>query len=159
MAGRDYMLGDAELEVLKVLWDGGPMTVREVLGVLQRMGRELAYTTVLTMMTRLEAKGVVTANKSGTAYVYRPKVSRERVTRDRLQGLIEQLFNGTPGSLVLQLMQSERFSPTELAEFRSLIERLGTGIPPGPPSSPGSGSVVGFVGTDADGRRREGGTP
>lgn len=124
MAKRDYMLGDAELEVLKVLWERGPMTVREVLGVLEPAGHDWAYTTVLTMMTRLEAKGVVSSNKSGQAYVYRPKVSRERVTRDRLQGLIEQLFNGTPGSLVLQLMQSERFSPQELAEFRSLIERL-----------------------------------
>lgn len=124
MAKRDYMLGDAELEVLKVLWDHGPMTVRETLGILQAAGRDLAYTTVLTMMTRLEAKGVVAANKSGPAYVYRPRVTRERVTRDRLQGLIEQLFNGTPGSLVLQLMQSERFTPAELAEFRALIERL-----------------------------------
>lgn len=131
MAKRDYMLGDAELEVLKVLWDHGPMTVREALGILQQMGRDLAYTTVLTMMTRLEGKGVVAANKSGQAYVYRPRVSRERVTRDRLHGLIEQLFNGTPGSLVLQLMQSERFSAGELAEFRSLIERLDRGAGPG----------------------------
>lgn len=144
MAKRDYMLGDAELEVLKVLWDQGPMTVRGVLGVLQAAGRDLAYTTVLTMMTRLETKGVVASNKSGPAYIYRPRVSRERVTRDRLQGLIEQLFNGTPGSLVLQLMQSERFTPKELAEFRALIERLDTPSGPGaaasslnPPRGPG----------------------
>lgn len=145
------MLGDAELEVLKVLWDAGaPMTVREVLGVLQQNGRDLAYTTVLTMMTRLEAKGVVAANKSGPAYVYRPKVSRERVTKDRLQGLIEQLFNGTPGSLVLQLMQSERFSAGELAEFRSLIERLDRGGASGPgPNGQG--------GPGGGGRSQEGG--
>ncbi len=143
------MLGDAELEVLKVLWDAGtPMTVREVLGVIQQNGRDLAYTTVLTMMTRLEAKGVVAANKSGPAYVYRPKVSRERVTKDRLQGLIEQLFNGTPGSLVLQLMQSERFSAGELAEFRSLIERLDRG---------GAGGQSGPGGQGGPGRSQEGG--
>ena len=136
MAKRDYMLGDAELEVLKVLWECGPMTVREVLGVLQTAGRDWAYTTVLTMMTRLEAKGVVASNKSGQAYVYRPKLSRERVTRDRLQGLIEQLFNGTPGSLVLQLMQSERFTPQELAEFKSLIARLDVNPPNQGASSP-----------------------
>lgn len=146
------MLGDAELEVLKVLWDGGtPMTVREVLGVLQQNGRDLAYTTVLTMMTRLEAKGVVAANKSGPAYVYRPKVSRERVTKDRLQGLIEQLFNGTPGSLVLQLMQSERFSAGELAEFRSLIERLDRGGPSGLGAGPGSGPSGGASGQGGPG--------
>lgn len=124
MAKRDVMLGDAELEVLKVLWEGGPKTVREVLEVLRGQGRDLAYTTVLTMMTRLEAKGVVASNKSGQAYVYRARVSRERITRDRMRGLIEQLFNGTPGSLVLALMQSERFTPGEIAEFRALIERL-----------------------------------
>lgn len=124
MAKRDVMLGDAELEVLKVLWEGGPKTVREVLEVLHGQGRDLAYTTVLTMMTRLEAKGVVASNKSGQAYVYRARVSRERITRDRMRGLIEQLFNGTPGSLVLALMQSERFTPGEIAEFRTLIERL-----------------------------------
>ncbi|MCA9287924.1 MAG: BlaI/MecI/CopY family transcriptional regulator [Phycisphaerales bacterium] len=124
MPRRDAMLGDAELEVLKVLWDRGPLTVREVLGILQERGRDLAYTTVLTMMTRLEAKGAVASNRSGPAYVYRPRVSRDRIRRDRLKGLVEQLFDGAPGSLVLSLMKSESFTPEELAEFRGLIERL-----------------------------------
>ena len=128
MAKKDVNLGDAELEVLKVLWDHGPMTVREVLGVLEGLGRDWAYTTVLTMMTRLEAKGVVSANKDGPAYVYRPKVSRDRVVKDRVQGLVEQLFGGTASPLVLALMQSERFSPKELAEFRALIDRLDAGV-------------------------------
>lgn len=124
MAKRDLELGDAELEILKVLWDRGPATVRDVLTLLHEQGREVAYTTVLTTLTRLEQKGFVASNKSGMAYVYRAKVSRERVTQARLKEIIEQLFDSTPGSLVLQLMQTQRFTAEELAEFQRLIQRL-----------------------------------
>lgn len=124
MSKKDQELGEAELETLKVLWDFGPATVREVLARLHEQGRRVAYTTVLTFLTRLEQKGYVSSNKSGLAYVYKPRVSRERVTKARLSSVVDQLFDGAASSMVLQLMQSERFSPQELAQFRSLIDRL-----------------------------------
>ncbi|MBI5763948.1 MAG: BlaI/MecI/CopY family transcriptional regulator [Planctomycetes bacterium] len=117
-------LAASELEVLKVLWDVGPSTVRDVLAHLQDRGRRLAYTTVLTFLSRLEQKGYVTSNKSETAYVYKAKVSRERVSRSRVRSLIHELYDGAAGALVLQLMQDERLSPEELGELQSLLNKL-----------------------------------
>lgn len=121
---RQYELGDAELEVLKALWDAGPATVRQVLARLHRRGRRVAYTTVLTVLTRLEQKGFVTSDKSGLAYVYRAAVSRQRVTRRRIKTLMQQLFDGAAAPLVLQLIQNERFTQGEIQELAKLIEDL-----------------------------------
>ncbi|MEK6644583.1 MAG: BlaI/MecI/CopY family transcriptional regulator [Planctomycetota bacterium] len=124
MTDRIGELGASELEVLKVLWDVGPSTVRDVLTHLHERGRRLAYTTVLTFLSRLEQKGYVTSNKSEPAYVYKAKVSRERVTRSRVRSLLHELYDGAAGALVLQLMQSERLSPEELLELQALLNRL-----------------------------------
>lgn len=124
MADREYEIGDAELEVLKALWDFGPGTVRDVLSRLGERGRRLAYTTVQTVLTRLEQKGVVRSDKSDLAYVYRPKVTRDRVTRSRLKALVDQLYDGAAGPLVLQLLRTERLTANEIDELQRLIERL-----------------------------------
>src|SRR5262245_20600829 len=124
MADRHGELGTAELEVVKILWDEGACTVREVLNHLHARGRRPAYTTVLTFLTRLEQKSFVSSNKSDVAYVYRAKVSRERVTRSRLRALVEQLYDGAAGALVLQLVKNERLSPEEVEELQRLIRRL-----------------------------------
>ena len=68
MGQRDFDLGDAELEVLAVLWDEGPTAVRQVMNRLHEQGRRVAYTTVLTVLTRLEQKGLVRSDKSDMAY-------------------------------------------------------------------------------------------
>ncbi len=124
MTDRLNELGAAELEVLKALWEIGPATVREVLNHLHDRGRKVAYTTVLTFLTRLEQKGFAASNKSGLAYVYRARVSKERVSRSRLRSLVEQLYDGAAGPLVLQLMKSERLTPEEIDELQKLIEKL-----------------------------------
>lgn len=124
MGKRDRDISAAELEVLSALWEGGPMTVREVMNTLHAQGREIAYTTVLTFLARLERKGVVSSDKQGLAYVYRALVSRDKVARTRLRDLVDQVFDGAPGPLVLHLMKNERFTNEELAEMRALIERL-----------------------------------
>ncbi len=117
-------LSSSELEVLKVLWDHSPATVRDVLTVLHEFGRELAYPTVLTFLSRLEQKGFVRADKSGLAYVYRPRVTRERVTAARLKSFVNELFDGAAGPLVLQLVRDDGLSRDELDQLQSLIERL-----------------------------------
>jgi BlaI family transcriptional regulator, penicillinase repressor len=125
MAKPTTDIGDAELDVLKVLWARGPSTVRDVLNHLHEQGRKVAYTTVLTFLTRLEQKGYAASDKSDLAYVYRAKVSRERVTQSRLKDVIRQLYDGAAAPLVLQLMQTEKFSPQDIAELQKLIDRLG----------------------------------
>ena len=124
MDDTTYDLGKAELEVLKVLWDNGPAAVRQVMQHLHQAGRKLAYTTVQTFLTRLEQKGYVTSVKSGFAYVFRAKLTRERVTRSRLKNLVQQLYDGAAGQLVLQLVRTERFTKEERHELQKLIDML-----------------------------------
>ncbi len=119
-------LTTAELEVLKTLWEVGPTTVREVLNQLHNQGRRLAYTTVQTLLSRLEQKRYVSSDKSDFAHVFRAKVSRDRVTRSRLKTLLTQLYDGAAGPLVLQLLRTERLRPEEIEELQNLIERLDT---------------------------------
>lgn len=126
MARKELELGESELEVLKALWGSGSATVRQVMDVLHKSGRNVAYTTVLTFLTRLEQKGYVTSNKSDLAYVYKAKVSRHRVAKARLNNVMNQLFDGAAGAMVLQLMETERLTPEELGQLRELIQRLDT---------------------------------
>lgn len=124
MADKEYELGAAEFEVLRVLWDTEPATVREVWTSLQERGRDIAYTTVQTFLTRLESKGYVRADKSGLAYVYKARVSRDRISRSRLRSLLDELYDGAAGPLVLQLVKSERLTAEELGQLQRLIEKL-----------------------------------
>ena len=124
MGERQYELGTAELEVLKALWEEGRCTVRQVLGHLHERGRRVAYTTVLTFLTRLEQKGFVASDKRGLAYVYRATVTRERVTRSRVRELVQQLYDGVAAPMVLQLIRSQKFSTDEIAELQKLIAEL-----------------------------------
>ena len=124
MPPREADLGEAELEVLKALWDEAPLTVREVMNLLHEQGRKVAYTTVLTFLTRLEQKGFVKSDKSELAYVYTPVISREGVAKSRLKSFLSQLYDGAAGPLVLQLMRDEKFSSDEIAELQKLIDRL-----------------------------------
>ncbi len=126
MPERHYDLGTAELEVLKVLWEHGRCTVRQVLARLHEAGRRVKYTTVLTFLTRLEQKGYVASDKRGLAYVYLATLTRERVTRSRLKTLVQQLYDGAAAPMVLQLMRTQSFSPDEIAALHALIDELDT---------------------------------
>lgn len=124
MADKLHDLGAAEFDVLKALWEVGPATVREVLMHLHQRGRHVAYTTVQTLLTRLEQKKYVTSDKSDLAHVFRAKVTRDRVTRTRLKNIVSQLYDGAAGPLVLQLVRTERLTPDEIDQLQKLIERL-----------------------------------
>jgi BlaI family penicillinase repressor len=113
-------LSETEFEVLKVLWEHGPGTVREVHDRLSRW----AYTTVQTLLIRLEKKGYVACDRSGFAHVFRPLVSRDKLIRRRLSDLAEQLSDGAATPLVLALVEDHRFSADEIARFRQLLDRL-----------------------------------
>src|SRR5260370_24506777 len=102
-------IGQIEVEVLKVLWEHGPCTVRDVHAILQRQ-EERAYNTVLTHLQRLEAKGYVASDKSGVANVYRAGVSRDRMLKQRLKDVANQLCAGTPTPLVLAFVERSRLT-------------------------------------------------
>jgi predicted transcriptional regulator len=112
------------MEVLKVLWEQGPGTVRGLEETLRQRGRTWAYTTVQTLLLRLLAKGYVASDKSGAAHVFRPVVTRDRLLRQRLKALANELCEGTASPLVLALVEGQRFSAEEIAEFRRLLDEL-----------------------------------
>jgi len=117
-------VSDAELDVLKVLWKSGPATVRQVAGRLPRRRRRLAYNTILTLLSRLREKGYVTADRGGTAHVFRATVTREQLLRHGLTDLAERICDGTRSTLVHALVEGQRFSPQEIEGFRRLVEQL-----------------------------------
>ena len=123
MASRHPPASETELDVLKVLWEHGPATVRQVNTRLRRQGRRYAYTTVLTLLQRLEAKGHVRSDKSGLAHVFQAVLSREALMRRRLNDLAHDLCDGTRVPLVLALVE-ERLTPEEIAALRRKLDEL-----------------------------------
>lgn len=131
MKPRRLPVSETELEILKVLWERGAGTVREINQALRGQGRRWAYTTVLTLLQRLEAKGYAASDKSGLAHVFRPAVTRDRLLRQRLKDLANQLCEGLPAPLLLALVEGQRYSAEEIVYFRRLLDRLeGKGPPP-----------------------------
>ena len=120
-------LSESEMEVLKTLWELGPATVRQINERLAAMGKRWAYTTVLTLLQRLLAKGFVSSEASGLAHVIRAEVSRDDLLDRRLKDTAEELCDGSAVPLVLALVQSNRFSTEELASFRRLLDEAGAG--------------------------------
>ncbi|QEH31633.1 Penicillinase repressor [Aquisphaera giovannonii] len=119
--GNQPGLSDAERDVLRVLWDGGPGTVREVRERLGGRGRAWAYTTVATLLQRLHAKGYAVPDATAVPHVYRAGVSREELLDRRLKDAAEELCDGRAAPLVLALVQGNKFSPEELARLRRML--------------------------------------
>jgi predicted transcriptional regulator len=117
-------VSDAELQVLKVLWAGGPATVRDVAAALKRQRRRLAYNTVLTLLSRLRDKGYVAADRRDTAHLFRPVVTREELLGSSLAALADRVCDGTASPLVHALVRGRRFTAAEIAQFRELLDEL-----------------------------------
>lgn len=124
MTEDERTVSNTEMDVLKVLWEIGSGTVREIDAVLRRRRRRWAYTTVLTLLTRLQAKGYVESDKSAVAHVFRPTVSRDKLLRRRLGRLVDDVCEGTAAPLVHALIEGRRFSPEEIEGFRRLLDEL-----------------------------------
>lgn len=117
-------VSETELAVLKVLWDKERGTVRELQAVLREQGRNWAYTTVQTLLNRLEQKGFAASDKTNLAHVYRSVVSRDQMLQQRLIHLADELCEGTASPLVLALVEGARFTHQEIEQFRKLLDQL-----------------------------------
>jgi len=128
---------------MKALWEVGDATVAEVRAELLRRGQDLAYTTVMTLLGRLAAKGAVAVDKAREPFVYRPAHRRESVLRDRLREFVREVFDGQADSLVLNLVEDETLSRAELRAIERRIadaeKRTRPRVidPSGPASGPG----------------------
>ncbi|MBL8753905.1 MAG: BlaI/MecI/CopY family transcriptional regulator [Planctomycetes bacterium] len=109
---------EAELQVLRALWDGGPATVRELL---DRLDNEQAYTTVQTLVTRLVDKGLVRADRKELAHVFRAVVGRDELAGRQVHDVASTLLDGAVAPLLLRLVEQTKFTPREIERFRELL--------------------------------------
>ncbi|MEQ8762637.1 MAG: BlaI/MecI/CopY family transcriptional regulator [Planctomycetota bacterium] len=114
---------DGELEILQVLWELGPSTVRQVHEVLA-LRRGVGYTTVLKLMQIMTDKGSLERDESVRPQVFRAAAPQSRTQKQLLSDLLERVFNGSPGSLVLQALSSKKTTPEERRRIRELLDRL-----------------------------------
>jgi len=111
-------LTNAEHRIMEVLWARGSATVAEVVEALN--GRD-AYTTILTLMRILKAKGYLSTRKEGRAHVFTPRVDRDTAARKAVHQLLSKFFSGSPSELVLSFLREEEFTPEELDELKQKI--------------------------------------
>jgi predicted transcriptional regulator len=118
----DIRLGRLELQIMNVVWNKGRATVHDVKDVLS-CGRKPAYSTILTMMRKLEAKGYLQHDVDDRTYVYQATISRQTVRHGVLGDLLDRLFEGSPLLLLNSLVEQDRVSEEEVREIRILIKK------------------------------------
>lgn len=124
MSGKDKKQPtNAELEILQVLWEKGPSTVREVFQILNEQ-REAGYTTVLKLMQIMTGKGLLNCDKKVRPQIYRAAQSRQKTQRQLIGHLLDKAFSGSPGNLVLQALSTKKATPEERKRIRELLDRL-----------------------------------
>jgi len=112
---------DAELAILRVLWERGPSTVRQVHDVLSA-NREFAYTTTLKLLQLMTEKGVAMREEDGRVHLYRAAVAQEETQRHLIRDLVDRAFGGSPSQLVMQALAAKPASAEELREIRRLLK-------------------------------------
>jgi BlaI family transcriptional regulator, penicillinase repressor len=117
---RTYRLGDLQLKIMKALWDRDEASVADVLQALGPRA-ELAYTTVATMLRKMEARGLVAHRSEGRRFLYRPAVTPDAVTRSMADDILERLFEGRLADLLSHLLSTREVSREELRELERLI--------------------------------------
>ncbi|HEX8458622.1 MAG TPA: BlaI/MecI/CopY family transcriptional regulator [Pyrinomonadaceae bacterium] len=108
-----------ELEIMKVLWETGAANVQTVQG---KLDRELAYTTVQTMLNVLHRKGKVKRELKEKAYFYRPSVTKRQVLGQTLGDIVDRMFGGSAESLVMSLLETRRLTPETLSRLNALVD-------------------------------------
>src|SRR5215210_6644336 len=110
-----------ELEIMHVLWETGPANVQVVQ---QKLERDLAYTTVQTMLNILLRKGKVKRTLKDRAYFYKPSVTRQKVISKQVTDVIDRLFGGSAESLVMSLVETKHLTPAKLARLQKLVAEV-----------------------------------
>ena len=120
MAKKDVSLSDAQLVLMRALWDAGRATTAEMH---ERVGkpRQLAYTTVATLLTRLEKRGLVKSVKEQGERLFRPLVTESDVTRSMVSSLVDTLFRGDPSALVSHLVREKDLGKDDIEAVRKLL--------------------------------------
>jgi BlaI family transcriptional regulator, penicillinase repressor len=112
-------LANREAEIMDVLWEQGPSTVAEVR---QKLSVELAYTTVLTILRNLEAKGYVGHESEGRAHRYFPRIKQQAARKSAIRHLAGKLFQGSADLLLTQLVADRRLSEDQVRRIREILD-------------------------------------
>jgi BlaI family transcriptional regulator, penicillinase repressor len=113
---------ETELELLRVLWEKGPATVRELHDAVN-LQRAVGYTSVLKILQIMTEKGLVEREEANKAHIYRPAASQEETQNQLLRDLSERLFSGSAAQLAMHALAMQPASAEELEEIRNLIEQ------------------------------------
>ena len=116
---KAHRVGDLQLQIMKILWERGEGTVAQVMEGLN--GTELAYTTVATVLRKMEGRGLVTHRSEGRSFVYRPKVKAGDVSHRMANQLVDRLFEGSLLDAVNHLLTTREVSRDELEKIQQLI--------------------------------------
>jgi predicted transcriptional regulator len=122
--GSHKPLTATELEMMNVIWRIGPCSVTQVLEQLSPT-RELAYTSVSTIVRILEQKGYVTSEKAGRGHLYSAAITKEDYQANSLRHLVDNVFEGTPTLMVKRLLDSNALTEEELSQIKSLLRKKG----------------------------------
>ena len=114
-------LSALQLSLMRALWSAGQATAAEMVVAL-REERALAHTTVSTLLTRLEKRGVVEAERQGRQVVYRPAITESQVRQSMVSGLLANLFEGRASDLLSHLIKRDEIAPDDLARIRKLLD-------------------------------------
>ena len=118
----DVLLSELQLALMRVLWDNGEASAGEVAEAL-RPGRRLAYTTVATLLARLEKRGVLASTRDGRQLRYRALLSEASVRRSMVSGLLANLFAGDAGALLSHLVDEREVGRKDLEQIRALLDK------------------------------------
>ena len=122
MRRKTKTLTDQELQIMKVIWERGEATVRDVVAALSEQ-RQIAYTTVMTMMNILEQKGHLKKRQVDRAFVYKPAHAQEQVIGSMVREFVDRVFNGSAAPLLLHLVDEKKLTEKELNEIREIVRR------------------------------------
>ena len=118
---RVHKLGDLQLKIMRILWQSREATVSEVHETLSGE-KDLAHTTIATMLRKMEQRGLVRHRTEGRTFIYEPSVEEDTVTRKMADDLVERLFAGSLTDAVSHLISNREISRTELARLEKLIK-------------------------------------
>ena len=117
-------VGPLEYRLLRILWKESPQTARQVMDELNRKyRRNLKYTTIMTLLTRLADKGLLAVDRERQPFQFRPAVSRENLVRQRLQEFVDLFFDGRPADLALRLVAESEFSDESIERLEEMLDR------------------------------------
>jgi BlaI family penicillinase repressor len=120
----EIRLGRLELQIMKVVWEKGKATVYDVKEALGK-GRKPAYSTILTMMRKIEAKGYLEHEMENRTYIYHATISRKDVQHSVLGDILDRLFEGSPSLLMNSLVEHKGINEKELQQIKRLIKEAG----------------------------------